>query len=172
LGLDHRPGRLAAAAKIVSGDLRDHLGIGAAVGDVDGEDWNPRRVRLGNHRPDRLGIAGAQHDRRHLPHDEILHLIPLPGHIFFSADNESLVALSRAAGCDRIANHLEKGIVEREQRNTDRAPRWSARSLCRRARRRPGRLGLAAAASHDQHSRQADQQPARHAAQAYNKSSS
>ena len=56
--LDHRGGCFLAAAEVVGGDLRDDLGVAAAVGDIDGEDGDPGGIGLGDDRADRLGVAG------------------------------------------------------------------------------------------------------------------
>ena len=131
-GLDHRGGGFLAAAEVVGGDLRDDLRVAAAVGDVDGKDGDTGGIRFGDHRADRLGVAGGKDDRRHFADDEVLDLIPLLGDILVGADNLRVERLLARLGGDRVADELEERIVEREQRDADRAGRHPAGGASRR----------------------------------------
>ena len=141
-GFDHRGGGFLAAAEVVGGDLRDDLRVAAAVGDVDGKDGDAGGIRFGDHRADRLGVAGGENDRRYLADDEVLDLIPLLGDILVGADDLSVERLLARLGGDRVADELEEWIVEREQRDADRAGRHPAGGTGRGAARR--RIGLGA----------------------------
>ena len=121
--LDHRPACLAAASLIVGRHLRGNRDARLVAGNVDGEDRDPGGVGLADHRHDRLRVAGREHDGRRLLDEKILDLVSLADHVLIGAHEDRVVALLFPLGRDRVADHLEEGIVEREQRHADRAPR-------------------------------------------------
>ena len=126
-GLNHGLTRFPSTAFVVGGDLRDDLHAGFIAGDVHGEHRDAGRIGLLDHRNDRLGITGAQHDGADLLDDEVLDLIPLLGDVLVTADHHRLVAVLLALGRDAVSDDLEEGVVEGEQRDAD-------HSLCLRGR--------------------------------------
>src|SRR5207302_426902 len=63
----------------------------------------------------------SKHDGADLLDNEILDLVALLRHVFVGADNDGVVTPLLAFGPDVVANDFEERIVQREQRNANRA---------------------------------------------------
>ena len=120
---DHRVRRFLAAAVIVGRDLRRDLDARLVARDVDREHRHAGRVRLLDHRHDRLRIARTEDDGADLLDEEILHLVALLGDVLVGAQDDRLVAAFLRLGGDVVADDLEERIVERQKRDGDRTLR-------------------------------------------------
>ena len=118
-GFNHRGRPVFSSAHVIGGDLADDLHPGLVARDIDGEHRDSGRVRFLDHRNDRLRIARAEDDRADPLDDEILDLVPLLGHVLVAAHDDHVVIIRLAGRGDVVSDHLEKRIIQRQQRDAD-----------------------------------------------------
>ena len=129
--LDHREARFLAAAVVVRRDLREQLHARLVARNVHGEHGDAGGVGLLNHRHDGARLARAEDDGDALLHDEVLHVVRLARDVGVGTEDDGVVAMLRGLGGDAVADDLEEGVLQREQRDADGAFLGRGGSGCR-----------------------------------------
>ena len=118
-GLDHRLGRLLAAAIVVAGDMRNDFGPFREAGNIGGKHGDAFAVGFLDHGANRPAVAGAKDDRGAPGRNKIADLLVLLGDVEFAGDDGGFIAGLFQFSLEIVADDLEERVGHRQHRDAD-----------------------------------------------------